>query len=41
MLLPVIDPRSRASFRVAIVETLVDSVHFIISLLEEPEVRAE
>jgi hypothetical protein len=39
MLLPVIDPRTRASFRVAIVEQVLDSFHFVVSLLEEPQVR--
>ena len=39
MLLPAIDPRKRESFRVGIVEQVVDTQYFIVSLLEEPEVR--
>lgn len=39
MLLPAIDPRTRASFRVGIVEQVLNTTHFIVSLLEEPEVR--
>jgi hypothetical protein len=38
MLLPVIDPRTRSSFRVAIVESIIDNLHFVVSLLEEPQV---